>query len=241
MGTVGDGISVMPGAWSFAGDTPSKFDEHVSKSVPLYHEGHDLVCDVSDFFVKSNSKVYEIGCSTGTLTYKMAQHNRSKPDAGFVGIDLEGDMIRVAEEKRRLPEHEGLNVEFGVGDVIVDPLDKCDMIVAYYTVQFIDPAHRQTVIDKFYNSLNWGGALLLFEKVRGADARFQDILTALYTDYKLRRGYSPQDIVSKSRSLKGILDPFSTQGNYDMLARAGFSDINSIQKYLCFEGILAIK
>lgn len=241
MGAVGDGISVMPGAWSFAGDTAPKFDEHVSKSVPLYHEGHDLVCDVSDFFVKGDSTVYEIGCSTGTLTYKMAQHNQSKPGARFVGIDLEEDMIRVAEEKRALPEHECLNVEFGVGDVIADPMDKCDMIVAYYTIQFIHPAHRQAVIDKLYKSLNWGGALLLFEKVRGADARFQDILTALYTDYKLRRGYSPDDIVSKSRSLKGVLEPFSTQGNYDMLTRAGFSDINSIQKYVCFEGTLAIK
>lgn len=82
---------------------------------------------------------------------------------------------------------------------------------------------------------------MLFEKVRGADARFQDILTTLYNDYKIRRGYSAEDIVSKTRSLKGVLEPFSTQGNIDMLKRAGFVDINSAQKYLCFEEFLAIK
>ena len=81
----------------------------------------------------------------------------------------------------------------------------------------------------------------MFEKVRGADARFQDILTALYNDYKLRKGYSAEDIISKSRSLKGVLEPFSTQGNVDLLRRAGFEDINTIQKYLCFEGFIAIK
>jgi tRNA (cmo5U34)-methyltransferase len=77
--------------------------------------------------------------------------------------------------------------------------------------------------------------------VRGADARFQDIITALYNDYKLRAGYTPDEIINKSRSLKGVLEPFSTQGNLDMLRRAGFVDINTVQKYLCFEGFLAIK
>ena len=30
---------------------------------------------------------------------------------------------------------------------------------------------------------------------------------------------------SKTRSLKGVLEPFSTQGNTDMLERSGFKDI----------------
>jgi tRNA (cmo5U34)-methyltransferase len=121
------------------------------------------------------------------------------------------------------------------------PMEPADMIVCYYTVQFVRPSVRQTLVDKLYNTLNWGGALLLFEKVRGSDARFQDILTTLYNDYKLRIGYSAEEIVSKTRSLKGVLEPFSKQGNIDMLERAGFVDIETVQKYLCFEGFLAIK
>jgi tRNA (cmo5U34)-methyltransferase len=81
----------------------------------------------------------------------------------------------------------------------------------------------------------------MFEKVRANDARFQDIMTGLYTDYKLDRGYAPDEIIAKSRSLKGVLEPFSTEGNLDMLRRAGFVDIVSVQKYICFEGFLAIK
>ena len=100
---------------------------------------------------------------------------------------------------------------------------------------------RQDLINKLYNNLNWGGALVLFEKVRGPDARFQDIASNLYIDYKLRLNYTPDDIISKSLSLKGILEPFSTKGNIDLLKRAGFKDINTIQKYICFEGFLAIK
>jgi tRNA (cmo5U34)-methyltransferase len=78
--------------------------------------------------------------------------------------------------------------------------------------------------------------------VRGPDARFQDIMTAMYSyDYKLAQGYNAEEIVSKARSLKGILEPFSTQGNLDMLARAGFKDVTTIMKYISFEGLVAIK
>jgi tRNA (cmo5U34)-methyltransferase len=37
------------------------------------------------------------------------------------------------------------------------------------------------------------------------------------------------------------MEPFSSQGNIDMLKRAGFVDIVTVQKYVCFEGFLAIK
>jgi tRNA (cmo5U34)-methyltransferase len=242
MTNVGDGIKAERGDWKFSGDVAKVFDEHVSKSVPLYFEGHDLICDISDFFVKPDSVVYELGCATGTLSLKLADHNRLKRGARFVGIDIEPDMIAVAEEKKQASaKFKELNVSFVAQDILETEMEPTDMVVCYYTAQFIRPSVRQTLMNKLYEKLNWGGALLLFEKVHGADARFQDILTALYTDYKLRKGYSPDDIVAKSRSLKGILEPFSTQGNIDLLRRAGFVDINTVQKHLCFEGFLAIK
>ena len=241
MTKVGDGITAEMADWKFGGDTPKSFDEHVSKSVPLYYEGHDLICDLSDFFVKADSVVYEIGCSTGTLICKISEHNSGKSAARFIGVDVEPDMIEFAENKYARNESGISNVEFLVENALAMEFEPCDMIICYYTIQFIKPSARQDLVDKIYQKLNWGGAFLLFEKVRGADARFQDIVTALYTDYKIRMGYKPEDIVSKSRSLKGVLEPFSTQGNIDMLNRAGFVDINTIQKYLCFEGFLAIK
>ena len=82
---------------------------------------------------------------------------------------------------------------------------------------------------------------MLFEKVRGADARFQDIATSIYTDFKLHNGFSTEEIVNKSQSLRGVLEHFSTLGNLGLLQRAGFTDIMTVMKYVCFEGFLAIK
>jgi tRNA (cmo5U34)-methyltransferase len=238
MSTVGDGLNAENANWQFGGEVAENFDSHVSKSVPLYNEGHILVKNLSDFFINSNSICYEIGCSTGALTLALADHNKSKKNTHIIGIDIEQDMVDTAINKASpLPE----NVEFIADDILQMELEPADMIVAYYTVQFVRPSERQRLIDKIYNSLNWGGAFIMFEKVRGPDARFQDILSRLYDDYKLQQGYTPDEIISKSRSLKGVLEPFSTQGNIDLLSRAGFVDIMTVMKYLCFEGFLAIK
>lgn len=240
MGSVGDGIKAGSASWTFAGDVAKGFDDHVSKSVPLYNEGHQLICELSDFFMSKDSICYEIGASTGALTMKLAKHNENKPGARFIGIDVEPEMVKMANHKAR--EQGGQkNLEFIVDDINQMEFAPFDMLVSYYVVQFIRPAMRQQLIDKIYKSLNWGGAFVLFEKVRGPDARFQDIAVRLYDEYKIRQGYSSEEIVSKSRSLKGVMEPFSTQGNVDMLTRAGFKDIMSIQKYVCFEGFLAIK
>ena len=153
-----------------------------------------------------------------------------------IGIDKEVGMFDEANKKKG-----DLNVEFLCDDILQYELEQADLIVCYYVVQFIRPSERQRLLDKIYESLKWGGALILFEKVRACDARFQDITTSLYNEFKLGNGYSSDQIIAKSRSLKGILEPFSTNGNMDLMKRAGFVDIITMMKYITFEGFLAIK
>lgn len=119
-----------------------------------------------------------------------------------------------------------------IADVNLYEFEQSDFIVSYYTIQFIPPKLRQELINKIYESLNGGGAFVWFEKIRGSDARFQDILTILYNDYKLEKNFSGEEIISKARSLKGVLEPFSTQGNIDLLKRAGFVDIQIVMTYM---------
>jgi len=233
---VGDNIAAPNAAWSFGADVPETFVNHVRRSVPFYDAGHELICEVSDFFVKDDSMCYEIGVSTGELLGKLARHNAGKR-ARWVGIDVEEGMIaRAAKHLAGLN-----NVAVYTGDAANWEFEKTDMVVSYYCLQFIPPKSRQNVINTIYERLNWGGCFLLFEKVRAPDARFQDMTSALYQEFKLRQEFSPSEIVAKARSLKGVLEPFSTQGNLDMLKRAGFVDVMSIMKYVCFEGFLAIK
>jgi len=232
----GDSISTANAAWTFAGETAKNFDPHVQKSVPLYNEGHHLILELSDFFLGEKSNCYDLGCSTGTLLKKISIRNEHK-HCNYIGIDKEKDMTMLAAQTCK--GHESIRIIHD--DLLNAEIEDADMIVSYYTMQFVKPKVRQLMFNRIFQGLNWGGAFVFFEKVRASDARFQDIMSTIYMDYKLRQGYQPDEIISKTKSLKGVLEPFSTQGNIDLMKRAGFTDIISIMKYVCFEGFLAIK
>lgn len=234
---VGNGIETMRASWSFDDGVADSFVDHVRQSVPFYDAGHDLVCGLGDFFCHGDSVCYEIGVSTGQLLRRLAESHAHKPGIRWIGIDPAAQMIEKAREHCA-----GIaNIELAVGDAQSFEFEKADLFVAYYCVQFIPPRDRQRVIDRIYERLNWGGALLMFEKVRGPDARFQDILVSMYNDFKRANGFSADEVLNKAASLKGVLEPFSTEGNLGLLRRAGFTDVMTVMKYLCFEGFLAIK
>ncbi len=234
---VGHQIHAENAGWSFGGSVPKNFVDHISQSVPFYEEMQQLVLQLSDFFVGPESICYEVGTSTGELLKKLALHHRNKPATRWVGIDVEENMVEAARSHCK----DASQVEVIHDDLRNFSYEKSDLIVSYYTMQFVPPRDRQAVFQRLYDSLHWGGALILFEKVRGPDARFQDIFTSLYSDFKVEQGLTPEEILAKSRSLKGVLEPFSTAGNLGLMERAGFVDVTSVFKFLCFEGFLAIK
>ena len=86
-----------------------------------------------------------------------------------------------------------------------------------------------------------GRGIFFIEKVRASDAGFQNIIIQIYNEFKQSQDFKPNEIMAKSNSLKGVLEPFSTIGNLSLLKRAGFKDIMTVFKYGSFEGFLAIK
>ena len=236
MTQVDTGIHVENAGWTFE-NIAEDFDSHVQKSVPLYDAGHDIICKLSDFFLPQGASVIELGTSTGVLAEKFLRYTSRRSDITYTGYDRVGSMLERAKAKCAGDER----AIFIEDDVTTCALPKSSMIISYYTMQFIHPNVRQDVFNKVYKSLEWGGAFVLFEKVRAPDARFQDIAAQLYIEFKFDQGFDDVEILGKQRSLKGVLEPFSTQGNLDLLKRAGFVDMMTIMKSICFEGFLAIK
>ena len=63
----GDNIKSKNASWSFRGEVFKNFDKHIQKSVPMYQECRSLFLFLSDFFIQENSKIYDLGSSTGTF------------------------------------------------------------------------------------------------------------------------------------------------------------------------------
>lgn len=228
-------MNLKTGSWSFGGKTPEKFEKHIAKSVPLYLEGHKIIISLSDYYLSENSNCYDIGCSTANLLNKIYDYTNKKK-INFHGVEVEKKMFIHAKKnisKRKIKLYNK--------DITKINLKKSDLIISYYTMQFISPSSRQQIMNKIFKSLNWGGAFIFFEKVRGNDARFENILNSLYMDFKEDNKLSSIEILKKSKSLRGVLEPFSDFGNLGLIKRAGFKDIQTISQFLCFKGYLCIK
>jgi tRNA (cmo5U34)-methyltransferase len=236
MAKVGQDIDAGNAAWTFDG-IEDQFDEHVRLSVPLYDEGHELACRLGDFFMPPHATVIELGTSTGVLAKKFLDFHQNRRDIRYIGIDKVDGMLAVARQRCAGDSR----ASFVNEDIATVQLEDASLVLSYCTMQFVHPKSRQDVFNEVYRALHWGGAFFLFEKVRAPDARFQDLATQLYHEFKLRNGFDEKEILSKQRSLKGVLEPFSTQGNIDLLTRAGFRDVMTLMKYVCFEAFLAIK
>jgi tRNA (cmo5U34)-methyltransferase len=232
----GDNINAKFSDWTFKRNVYKNFDKHINKSIPLYAQTHQLYLHLSDFFLQDKSKIIDLGCSTGIYLNKLFErHGKNSKKLKFIGIDSAKEMIKYCKKKNKK------NINFFNENILNYNLSNTCIISSLYTIQFISPKKRQALINKIFKSLNWGGAFFMAEKVRGPNARFQDIFNQIYVEYKLSKGYSAEEIINKTNALKSVLEPFSSSGNLQMLKRAGFQDINVVFKYSCFEGYLAIK
>lgn len=224
--------------WNFKGNVYKYFDKHIKKSIPLYSEAQNLYAQYTDFFLQDKSKIIDLGSSTGAFLNKVYErHKFNQKKIKFIGVDNTKEMINFCKKKYKSKKR----LKFYLKDIEKMNLKSTCIVSSFYTIQFISPKKRQKIINKIYKSLNWGGAFFFLEKVRGSDARFQDMFTQTYNEFKVSKGFTADEIMAKSNSLKGILEPFSTAGNLGLLKRAGFKDIITVFKYGCFEGFLAIK
>lgn len=226
-------MELIKNDWKFDENIAPIFDDHVSKSVPFYKEIHELINEISGWFIREETNVYDIGSSTGTLLRNL-KHTYNKK-VNYIGIDNSKEMVEISNISSK-------DIKIELADVTNDfTFYNSSLITAILTMQFINEEKRQNVIDNIYKGLNKGGAFIIVEKVLGNNAKFNEIWSDLYHDLKLKNGLSKNHIFDKSRSIRGVMNPISVEGNIKMLKDAGFNEIDTFFKWNNFIGILAIK
>ncbi len=207
---LGQNIKADNASWTFDNNVWKNFDEHINNSIPLYLLCHKIGLEVSDFFLEKNSRVLDLGCSTGTFVKKL-NNRHIKKDLKIQGYDAVKTMIQAAKKINKNKK----NIKFLNKDIVKNKLPiNVDFVSSFFTLSFIKPSDRQVVFNKIFKSLNWGGAFVFFDKVRAPDARFQDMMSQIYMNYKLDRKFSADEILNKTNSLKGVLEPYSTRENF---------------------------
>lgn len=234
---IADNIHTEGRRWTFGNSTPENFADHVNRSIPLYLEGHQLICGLSDYFISEGGLCYELGCSVGDLAAKLASRHKQLVGTSFVGLDDKEGMILQATA--RFGQHR--NLIFTKRNIVGYEFEPCDLVVSYYTLQFVQVGHRIEITRAVCRALKRNGAFIVFEKTNCNDGTPQDMLSNLYVDFKTQNGFTAEEILAKTASLKGVLQPLTGEENIEMLKEAGFKKVFTIAKFLQFEGYVAIK
>ena len=126
-------------------------------------------------------------------------------------------------------------------DISEVDLPETGAFILNYTLQFIRPLQRQSLVTRLYGSLKPGGLLVLSEKTiceeKWLNRRFIDI----YHRFKRERGYSELEIARKREALENVLVPFSIEENRALLRNAGFETVSTFFQWFNFSSFVAIK
>ncbi|HEX5138367.1 MAG TPA: carboxy-S-adenosyl-L-methionine synthase CmoA [Planctomycetota bacterium] len=216
------------------------FDDMVARSVPYYDEVQRLQVDLAvEFLPERESLVYDLGCSTGTTLHLLASHPRCPAAARFVGLDNSPAMLDKAREKLRAAGDRATLLEADLNAGV--ELRPCRIVFLNWTLQFVRPLYRETLVRRIFEALEPGGALFLSEKVLLSNSFLNRLYIEHYLQYKRSRGYSDAEIQRKREALENVLVPYRLEENRLMLERAGFGTIDPFFRWLNFACILAVK
>lgn len=228
------------GKWEFDEEVTSCFDEMLQRSIPAYSDMRELVTKIGERYVKRKTVIVDLGCSTGEainpFIKKFGSQNQYKL------YDVSQPMLEETRKRYNGWIKEGIVdvQEFDIRNGLPEHM-YTSLVLSVLTLQFTPIEYRQKIISSIYNSLETGGALILVEKVLGANYSLDSMLVDEYYKLKADHAYTQEQIAAKRKSLEGVLVPITAKWNEDMLKETGFSSVECFWRYLNFAGWVAIK
>lgn len=228
-----------PYDFKFGSSVANVFDDMVNRSVPFYGEIQRMVAELSAAHAIPGTKVYDLGCSTGTTMIGM--NAMIAADIAFVGVDDSPEIL----EKCHSNLQEALTTrQF---ELVCEDLNQsvsinnASVVVLCLTLQFVRPIFRQRLLTQIVDGLIPGGVLILVEKILAEESLFNRDFIEYYYNYKRRNQYSEMEISQKREMLENVLIPYKLSENIHLLRECGFAHCEVFFKWYNFSALIATK
>ena len=234
-------LSLIEKPWRFNDTVAENFDQHVSQSIPHYEDLQNYLVQLSEWFLKDDAIIYDLGCSTGATIEKILKLNISTKYK-IIGIDNNQKMLDLAKKKVHKLKNDDVEIEFSNIDLTSNiEFEKSNLFYSILLFPFFSYEKRETILKKIHSSLKVGGALISVEKVRSKSSHFEDILNQLYFDFKLQQDLTEEEILLKAKSLRSSMYLFDEKTIFKSLSDCGFKEYEVFFKCFNFIGYIAIK
>jgi tRNA (cmo5U34)-methyltransferase len=204
--------------FAFDEQVAAVFPDMIQRSVPGYRDILHMLRLITHRYAQPESQLYDLGCSLGAASLAMAQ-GLTQPGCQILAIDQSSAMIARA---RSCLSDLDLPIVLQQADISTQPIDNASVVVLNFTLQFIPPAQRLSLLTRIHAGLRPGGVLVLSEKIASDDTAEQAELEALHHAYKRANAYSELEISQKRAALEQVLIPETRQVHTTRLQAAGY-------------------
>ncbi len=223
--------------FTFDAQVVNVFDDMVKRSVPGYQSMIEMLGLIVQTYGQDNTNYYDLGASTGASTLALGLNNTHQNNTIFAV-----DSARAMADKC-LENLTGKIANFRVicNDINDICCENASIVVLNLTLQFVPIEQRQALINKIYQGLNAGGALMVAEKIHFDDKHKQAQMNELHLNFKRANGYSELEVAAKRQSIENVLITDNQQTHFERFKKAGFGQITCHFQCLNFAAFLAVK
>ncbi len=227
------------GGFCFDKEVVEVFEDMIQRSVPGYREVIGMTKVFAEQYGQPHTNLYDLGTSLGAGALSMAQ-GATTEGTRIIAIDNSEPMVQrcqanVDRARQQIP------ISVVLGDILETPIENASLVAMNFTLQFLAPQSRTPLLQRIYQNLTPGGALILSEKIIFEDPKEQKFQEEAYHNFKELNGYSRTEISRKRKALEHVLIPDTLEDHMTRLTTIGFTPVYVWWKSLSFISLLAIK
>ena len=230
------------------------FPDMLRRSIPGYESIITQSGLLARRYAQPGTRLYDLGSSLGATALALRSGLCNKESVTGMADDtssyeihaIDNSAAMITESRKVITlDTSAINRHIPVhvheADLTEFPLDNASVVAMNFTLQFIAPEARDTLMARIANNLLPGGALILSEKVCFDDTAVNDLHIDMYHAFKSANGYSELEISQKRSALENVLVPDTLDTHQQRMKEAGFSHSTVWFQCFNFASIIAIK
>jgi len=215
------------------------FPDMIRRSVPGYGTLITMLGLLAEEYALPGSNIYDLGSSLGAATLSM-RRRIPHHDCRIIAVDNSEAMVQRCSSNIA-EDISPIEVENLCADIRELEFKNASVVVLNFTLQFLPPEERTSLLEKIYAGLLPGGVLVLSEKIAFDDTEEATLQDRLHLGFKKANGYSELEISQKRSALENVLIPESLPQHHQRLKQIGFKQSHTWFQCFNFASVLAIK